>query len=167
VQRRRAIFRGVTYVVIVIAFVLAPASAAVPFEVRTLDGSQNNQRRPDWGRSHTEYLRVAAPNYADRVAEPVSGPSPRYVSNRIFNDKSQNLFSENGVTQWGFAWGQFLDHTFGLRQEAGGESAPLPFDARDSLEEFTNDFGSISFTRTPAAPSRSASTTNFPGISET
>jgi hypothetical protein len=44
----------------------------------------------------------------------VSGPSPRYISNRIFNDEGQNLFSENGETQWGWAWGQFLDHTFGL-----------------------------------------------------
>jgi hypothetical protein len=56
----------------------------------------------------------------------------RYVSNRIFNDTSQNLFSENGVSQWGFAWGQFLDHTFSLRAE-GGEPERLPFSAGDPM----------------------------------
>jgi peroxidase len=82
----------------------------------------------------------------------IDGPDPRYVSNRIFNDLSQNLFSENGVTQWAFVWGQFLDHTFGLREAEGGEKSAIPFDAGDPLEEFVNDVGAIDFSRTPAAP---------------
>src|SRR4029453_4775535 len=91
---------------------------------------------------------------ADGVAKPVTGPNTRYVSNRIFNDRAQNLFSENNVSQWGFVWGQFMDHTFGLRQEVGGEDASIAFNARDGLEEFTNTLGVIPFTRTPAAPGR-------------
>jgi hypothetical protein len=155
---RRAAIRAVTLVGLAGAFALASiATGAVPFEVRTLDGSQNNQRSPDWGRSNTQYLRGAPANYADGKAAPVSGPSPRFISNRIFNDSSQNLFSENGVTQWGFVWGQFLDHTFGLRHEAGGENAPLAFDANDPIEEFRNDFGAIPFSRTPAAPGTGSS----------
>jgi peroxidase len=43
----------------------------------------------------------------------VSGPSPRYISNRVFNDVGQNLFSENDISQWGWAWGQFIDHDIG------------------------------------------------------
>jgi hypothetical protein len=156
---RRAAIRAVTLAGLAAAFVLASLAGAVPFEVRSLDGSRNNQRSPDWGRSNIPYLRVARVNYADGIATPVGGPSPRYVSNRIFNDKSQNLFSENGVTQWGFVWGQFLDHTFGLRQEAAGENAPLAFDARDPIEEFRNDFGSIPFARTPAAPGTGSGST--------
>jgi Animal haem peroxidase len=79
-----------------------------------------------------QYRRLAPANYADGRARPVAPAAPdRYVSNRIFNDGAQNLFSENGVSQWGFAWGQFMDHTFGLRATAGGESQPLPFDRRD------------------------------------
>jgi hypothetical protein len=119
---------------------------------RTLDGSRNNLQHPTWGQAGTQYRRVAAANYADGRARPVAAVAPdRYVSNRVFNDVAQNLFSENGVSQWGFAWGQFMDHTFGLRAE-GGESAPLPFAATDPLETFTNDLGSIGFSRTPAAP---------------
>src|SRR4029453_11985995 len=91
---------------------------------------------------------------ADGVAKPVTGPNTRDVSNRIFNDRAQNLFSENNVSQWGFVWGQFMDHTFGLRQEVGGERAPIAFldPTRDPLESFRNDFGGIDFNRTPPAP---------------
>src|SRR4029453_14763931 len=95
---------------------------------------------------------------ADGVAKPVTGPNTRYVSNRIFNDRAQNLFSENNVSQWGFVWGQFMDHTFGLRQEVGGEDASIAFNARDGLEEFTNTLGVIPFTRTPAAPGTGVTT---------
>jgi Animal haem peroxidase len=132
--------------------VIVPSSAALDSGIRTLDGGGNNVQHPDWGQAGTPYTRVAGPHYADGLRKPVNGPATRYVSNRIFNDVSQNLFSENGVTQWGFTWGQFMDHTFGLRQEVGGENAPIGFSSTDPLEEFTNDLGAIPFVRTPAAP---------------
>ena len=88
-----------------------------------------------------------------RDAKPVGGPPTRYVSNRIFNDVNQNVFSERGVTQWGCVWGQFLDHTFGLRDEAGEpQRRTSRSTATDPLETFTNNLGLIPFTRTPAAP---------------
>src|SRR6266508_92229 len=113
---------------------------------RTIDGSQNNRDNPTWGQANVQYRRNAAARYADGRSVPVSGPSERFVSNRIFNDTNQNIFSENQVSQWGFTWGQFLDHTFGLRATAGGEGAPLAFNANDPLESFRNDFGAIDFT---------------------
>jgi hypothetical protein len=136
---------------VAVALTPAAAGAAEPRPVRTLAGSGNNLRHPDWGRAHTLYPRVVPARYADGKSAPVAGPSPRYVSNRIFNDTSQNLFSENGVTQWGAVWGQFLDHTFGERAFAGGERTPLAFHAGDPLETFRNDLGAIGFERTPAA----------------
>ncbi len=133
-----------------------PASVTIedvfPKGFETLNGSNNNLSHPAWGMVGRPYRRVAAPNYADGIGEMAAGPPVRYVSNRIFNDENQNVFSENGVTQWAFTWGQFLDHTFGLRQSDGGEPAPIAFDANDRLEDFTNDLGGIDFTRTPAAP---------------
>jgi peroxidase len=143
--------RIVAVAVLGLTLAAGPASGAPPLD-RTLDGSGNNVLHPDWGQANTKYLRVAGPNYADGIATPVAGPPSRYVSNRIFNDVHQNLFSENSVTQWGFVWGQFMDHTFGLRQEAGGENAPIAFSGSDPLETFQNDLGVIPFTRTPAAP---------------
>jgi hypothetical protein len=113
---------------------------------RSLDGFGNNLADPTQGQAGMPYPRIAPANYADGIGTPVRGPAPRYVSNRIFNDVAQNVFSERGVSQWGFVWGQFLDHTFGLRLE-GDQEAPIVFDAKDPLEEFDNDLGSIQFTR--------------------
>jgi hypothetical protein len=117
---------------------------------RSLDGFGNNLADPTRGQAGTPYARVAPANYADGVGAPADGPAPRYVSNRIFNDASQNVFSERGVSQWGFVWGQFLDHTFGLRREDDQE-LPIAFDANDPVEEFRNDVGSIPFARSAAA----------------
>jgi hypothetical protein len=134
------------------AMVGAGSVSADPFSGRALDGSGNNVAHPGWGQAGTQYLRVASPNYADGIGQMVSGPSPRYVSNRIFNDVGQNLFSENNVSQWGWAWGQFIDHDIGLRDEQPAENADMPYDRHDSLEDFSNDVGTIAFSRTPAAP---------------
>jgi hypothetical protein len=138
--------------VILLATLAAGSGAIGPPLVRTLDGSANNLRHPDWGKAGTQYSRVAAATYADGIGRMVSGPSPRYISNRVFNDVGQNLFSENDISQWGWAWGQFIDHDMGLRDEMPAESAPMAFDATDRLEGFQNDFGSLAFSRTPAAP---------------
>lgn len=124
-----------------------------PFEleVRSLDGSGNNRLTPELGQANTPYNRIASPNYADGIGEMVTRYNPRYISNRVFSDLGQNLFSENQVTQWSPAWGQFLDHTIGLRV-GEGENAPIPFDANDPLETFQNDLGFISFQRSATAP---------------
>ena len=144
---------GVLALVVTIAAlgVLATPSDATTFASRTLDGSGNNARHPEWGRANTLYLRVAPTYYADGISSMAPGPSVRYVSDRVFNDVGQNIFSENGVTQWGWLWGQFLDHDFGLRDERAAEAAPISFDPADPLEAFTNDLGAIGFSRTPAA----------------
>src|SRR6185437_7017310 len=131
-----------------VLLVIAPAARAS----RSLDGHANNLRHPAWGRAGTQYLRVAPAHYADGVSAMVAGPAPRRVSNRVFNDIGQNLFSARGLSQWVWAWGQFIDHDIGLADETPGESAPLAFDPHDPLEAFTDDAGGIDFNRTPAAP---------------
>jgi hypothetical protein len=138
-------------------FILVLTSAAIARPVdasmaRTLDGSQNNLANPGWGKAGTPYRRIAPPAYPDGIGKPAAGPPSRYVSNRIFNDVSQNIFSEHGTSQWGFTWGQFIDHTIGLRQDTPAEPMPIAFDTTDPLEVFRNDLGAIAFARTPAAP---------------
>jgi hypothetical protein len=138
---------------LVLAAALGVASrAADSVPVRTLDGSSNNADHPSWGRAGTQYARVARPTYADGIGQMVSGPPARYVSNRVFNDGGQNLFSENGISQWGWAWGQFIDHDIGLRDERPAEDASIPYDKHDKLEDFANNLGALAFSRTPAAP---------------
>ena len=135
------------------AAVSSEAATPPPQPSRTLDGSGNNQQYPAWGAAGDFYSRVAAPHYADGVGAMVAGPSARYISNRVFNDVGQNLFSENEITQWGWAWGQFIDHDIGLRDETPAESAPIPFDANDPLEQFSNEVGQLEFARTPGVGS--------------
>lgn len=144
--------------VILLATLAAGSGASGPAAVRTLDGSGNNPRHADWGEAGTQYVRVAPASYADRIGKMISGPSPRYISNRVFNDEGQNLFSENDISQWGWAWGQFIDHDMGLRDETPAESVPMAFTTKDRLEGFQNDFGSLAFSRTPAAPGTGATT---------
>ena len=93
------------------------AGVATASPTRTLDGRGNNVRHPTWGEAGA--LTSASPCRRTRTGSVamVPGPPARFISNRIFNDVGQNLFSENDVTQWGWVWGQFLDHDFGLRDE--------------------------------------------------
>ena len=149
-------------VAILLAVTTSLVAAAKPLQIqewlsyrpflrdRTLDGSSNNLR--DWrlGMAGTVYTRVTDAAYADEVSEMESGPAPRYISNRIFNDLAENIFSQSDVTHWGFVWGQFIDHTIGLRQ-VGEEVVMIPFDAGDPLESFENDLGAIAFERSAAA----------------
>jgi hypothetical protein len=128
------------------------AASPLGFEPRTLDGSANNRSRPDLGRSGTPYRRLAPAAYGDGASAIRSGPNARYVSNRVFSDLGQNVFSRRGVTQWAWTWGQFMDHTIGLAQD-GTEKTPIPTDATDPLERFRNDLRAMSFTRDAAAPS--------------
>jgi hypothetical protein len=125
--------------------------------LRSLDGA-GNSGRSGWGVAGSQYARHGPANYADGVSQMVGGPSPRAVSNRVFNDIGQNLFSENGISQWGWAWGQFIDHDMGLRNETPAEPAPMPFDKADPLESFKNDTGQLAFSRTPAVPGSGSST---------
>jgi hypothetical protein len=123
--------------------------------IESLDGTGNNRLHPQWGKSGTNYIRVADVRYADGRSAMVAGPTVRYISNRVFNDVNQNVFSERDVSRWAFVWGQFLDHTIGLRDDAG-EQAPIPFNNKDPLESFTNTLGSIPFARSKAAPGTGA-----------
>jgi hypothetical protein len=127
------------------------ARRPVRLPTQRLDGRGNNLRHPEWGQAGRPYARVVPAAYADGIGEQVTGPDVRYVSNRVFNDTHRNIFSERDVTQWVFTWGQFIDHTIGLRDEAG-EQADMPFAGDDPLEEFSNTLGAMPFTRSAAAP---------------
>jgi hypothetical protein len=129
---------------------VVPAAPPGATEVQSLDGSGNNLLHPEWGQLGLPYSRVAPTNYADGASAMPAGPNTRMISNRDINDAGQNIFSENGVTQWGWAWGQFLDHTFGLAQD-GGPSANIAFNKSDPQEQFTNDLGVVPFSRDSAA----------------
>jgi hypothetical protein len=140
----------------------AASSAATPklsFEARSLNGSGNNLVHPSWGEAGQQYLRLGAARYADGIGAQVGGPNARYVSNRVFNALTQDVFSPRNVSQWVWIWGQFLDHNFELA-EGGSEEANIPFSQSDPLEEFTDTLGVIPFTRNAVAPGTGTSKSN-------
>ncbi|MCE7002265.1 peroxidase family protein [Kibdelosporangium philippinense] len=115
-------------------------------EIQSLDGSGNNLVHPDWGKAGTPYSRLAPARYADGIGAEVTGPAPRYISNRIFNDTGQPLFSSRHTSQWIVAWGQFVDHTFALRADSDKREG-ITFDNADPMESFHSDAPSIPFAR--------------------
>jgi hypothetical protein len=150
-----------------VALIQAPADAGggtVRFEVPSLDGSGNNRAHPDWGAAGSGYSRVTAADYADGVGQMIQGPDVRSVSNRIFADEatdeqgqlfSANIFSERQVSQWGWVWGQFVDHNIGLvlGRESGdpqGEDADIALHPEDPMELLKVP-ATIGFTRSPWA----------------
>ena len=124
----------------------ARRGAAIAMETESLDGAGNNLAHPGWGEAGSAYARLAPARYTDGIGAMEGGPNPRYVSNRIFNSLGVNLYSERNLSQWAWAWGQFVDHTIG-RAEPGEEEAPISFDATDPLESFSDTLGAIPFTR--------------------
>jgi hypothetical protein len=139
---------------------IVPGNMAFPaFEARSLDGSANNPRHPAWGAAGSAYQRIAPAAYADGVSTQRHGPNARYVSNRIFNDVGQNIFSERNMSQWGWVWGQFIDHTLGLAK-AGTEVDNIATSSSDPLETFRNDRGFIAMTRDAAAAGTGTSPRN-------
>jgi peroxidase len=142
--------------------VVPSASASVPFAVESLDGSGNNVNNPNFGKANLAYSRTGPAKYSDGISVPFGGPNARQVSNRIISDLHQNVFSERRVTQWGWTWGQFLDHTFGLREENGATATPfnINFQAGDELEDFTSNLGVIAVNRSAATQGTGTSTAN-------
>ncbi|GAA3849667.1 hypothetical protein GCM10022243_14510 [Saccharothrix violaceirubra] len=135
----------------------AAAHGPRDFEVQSYDGSGNNRAHPEWGRAGEAYPRVAPAHYADGIGAQVAGPAPRRVSNRVFDSRGQNLFSPRGVSQWSTAWGQFVDHTFGLRANSA-ERGTVRFDPADPLERFTSDLPTMPFSRSTVVPGTGVTT---------
>jgi Animal haem peroxidase len=142
---------------------VVPGNSAFPtFEARSLDGTGNNLVAPNLGSAGDVYARVAPAAYADGISSQRSGstaPNARYISNRIFNDVGQNIFSERNISQWGWVWGQFIDHTLGLAK-SGTEDDNIATSSSDPLETFRNDRGFVQMTRDAAAPGTGTSVFN-------
>lgn len=118
------------------------------FNIRTLDGTENHS--DNLGQANSPYRRVGEANYVGidgfiNENPEKALPSPRNISNLVFNDLHINLFSERDVSHLVFGWGQFLDHTFGLA-EGGGVTKNIPFEP-SVFEEFNSELGFIPFRR--------------------
>lgn len=78
---------------------------------RSIDGAENNLTHADWGRAGTTFPRFTPANYEDGVTEPAGSerPSARRISNWVCA-QTESMPNDEGVTDFLWQWGQFLDH---------------------------------------------------------
>jgi hypothetical protein len=127
----------------------------------------NNSGNAALGTAGTALLRISAPAYADGISKPSMGggsptfiASPRAVSNDVssqattlFGPTDVNTIDGNGLSDFGYVWGQFLDHDMDLTPD-GGAAFNIPVDpthtaASPPADPITN----LLFTRAQFDPS--------------
>jgi hypothetical protein len=91
-------------------------------ENRSLDGSGNNVANPTWGKAGEPLLRVTPVGYADGISTlpDRGGTNPREISNRVCKQNNPNPSALN-LSDYTWAWGQFLDHELDLTEAAQPE----------------------------------------------
>ena len=101
---------------------------------RTYSGEKNNRTHPNWGAANTQLLRDDVGHaYDDDNGESLarkSAPSPRTVSNIVCIEQSPKL-NKNGLSDFIWAWGQFLDHEIDLTRDVG-KSEPIKVHTGDN-----------------------------------
>ena len=114
-------------------------------EYRTFDGSENNLTHPNWGQVGEQLLRLSTPSYSDgRAALAGDGRcNPRVVSNTICR-QSVPRANARGLSDFVWAWGQFLDHELDL---TGGVAPPEMADIRAPYNDPSLPNGLIRFNR--------------------
>ncbi|REL30563.1 peroxidase family protein [Thalassotalea euphylliae] len=113
-------------------------------EVRTIDGSFNNQTNTLWGSSFSHLARWAVADYEDGIASLAGAarPSARVVSNNIHAQEDGEIIPNTfGTSDFLWQWGQFLDHDIGVTdgvEEAADIAVPRGdtyFDPRGTGEQ--------------------------------
>ncbi len=84
--------------------------------IYSIDGSGNNIAHPEWGKTGSDYLRIAPANYADGFSTPSGAdrPSARAISNAVVDHPEGDLKNDRYLTNFVYAWGQFIDHDLDL-----------------------------------------------------
>ncbi len=97
-------------------------------EYRTFDGSNNNITNPQWGKAGTPLRRITTPSYGDGISTLAqrgeSDINPRSISNRLCK-QDHPTFNKNGLSDFTWAWGQFLDHEMDLSDINDSDSADI------------------------------------------
>lgn len=104
---------------------------------RSSDGTKNNFRNSNLGRSGENLSRQASPAYADGIAAPARPelPSPRLISN-TFSNQSESIPDERNLSSYVWTWGQFIDHDLvsTLRQQGTEANSIYQIDTNREVE---------------------------------
>ena len=96
-------------------------------EARNYDGSMNNPDNPDWGRAGGPIMRMTTNGYGDGVSSMggTARPNPRYISTMLFNQEESRP-NALGISDFGWAFGQFIDHDVTLVDDHPTEHIDIP-----------------------------------------
>jgi len=140
----------------------ALSTGALASPVRAVDESNNNLSNANWGVASTDLLRLAAAAYADGISAPnlSSDQSARTISN-LLNDQADPLtgldlatVDQNSVSDFGYAFGQFMDHDMDLTP-TGTSEMDIPISANDPIGP-----NNLPFFRSITDPATGTSTSN-------
>lgn len=102
------------------------------FEVQSFDGTGNNLQNPEYGATNTALINIAPLDYTDGFSTPAGQdrPNARIISNAI-SQQEGDIFDPRGLTNFIWAWGQFLDHDLSLTPEDGSQPVSIDVPAGD------------------------------------
>jgi len=101
------------------------ASGILP-EFAAIDGRGNNRSFVNYGAAHTQLINIAPLAYGDGISSLAGGdrPNPRDVSNAL-GQQDELTPSSRGLTNFIWAFGQFLDHDLSLTPIRTREDAAM------------------------------------------
>jgi hypothetical protein len=129
-----------------------------------INGVGNNLANPTLGSAGTDLLRTSPVAYADGISAPslAGDPSARVVSDLLNNQadpsnltQDLNTVDQKSLSDFGYAWGQFLDHDMDLTPANSGELLSILADPNDPSK-----MGNQTFERSTFDPSTGTSTSN-------
>ncbi|WP_051542629.1 peroxidase family protein [Thiothrix lacustris] len=121
-------------------------------EYRSIDGSGNNKKHPEWGSANRNDLRKTVPQDSSREPGGTTEqrlPNPRDVSNAVVAQDG-NTVNQKGLSDLFWMWGQFLDHDITLTptSTALADHANIAIPAGDPVFDPNNTgTASLSFER--------------------
>lgn len=131
--------------------------------VESIDGTGNNLAHANWGAAGVDLIRLATAAYPDGVSSPAlsNDASARAISN-ILNSQadpanpSQDIqtIDQNSLSDFGYAFGQFMDHDLDLTPDGGAE-----FDIAVAADDPIGP-NALPFTRSQTDPATGTSTSN-------
>jgi hypothetical protein len=124
-----------------------------PTEARTSSGHERvHLANPSWGVTNTDLLRLSPAAYADGISTPSlpNNPSARVISDLVNSqaDAAGNdiqTVSQASLSDFGYAWGQFIDHDMDLTPSSSGEFDDILADPNDPSGMATQTFERSTF----------------------
>ncbi len=101
--------------------------ASLSAQNRSYDGSANNSTHPEWGAINSQLNYLMPNGFADSISAHAGSTRPmvRMLSNVIFN-QDQSIENPYGISDFGWAFGQFVDHDLSFVPDELSEPELVP-----------------------------------------